>query len=328
MGGLLDDERRAGGRTIGIGLLFVIGTALLSGVSNLVNALAMRGANPDAFVTLRNGLVAVLLVPLVLLARSTQHRVRLRPTDWLRLVTIGLVGGAIPFILFFRGLQLATAGGGTTTASFVYRTLFLFATVLAVVFLRERVSPRLVLAAGLLLIGNALLLSFVSPVWTDGTALVFVATALWAGEYTLSKQTLRDLPSGTVALGRMGFGAIFLLAYILVSGQANALGGVHGDAAGWVALSTILLLGFVVTWYAGLKAIDLSVATAVLILGYPITWALNLAMGREAFGLVQAAGAVAIVGGVVLAIGLASLRDTWRGLSRVLVARARGAHPR
>ncbi|HLB67241.1 MAG TPA: hypothetical protein VJN63_02005, partial [Thermoplasmata archaeon] len=54
---------------IGMGLLFVIGTALLSGVSNLVNAVAMRGVNADAFVTLRNALVALLLVPVVLLAR-------------------------------------------------------------------------------------------------------------------------------------------------------------------------------------------------------------------------------------------------------------------
>ena len=312
---------------IGMGLLFVIGTALLSGVSNLVNAIAMRGVNADAFVTLRNALVALLLVPVVLLARPPKG-LRLRPFDWARLAIIGLIGGAIPFVLFFRGIQLATAAGGTTTASFLYRMLFLLAAVFAVVFLRERLSARLFLAAILLLVGNALLMSLVSPVWTDGAGLVLAATALWAGEYTLSKRTLRDLPSATVALGRMGFGAVFLVAYIGISGQTDALFALRGDNLQWVALSTMLLLGFVVTWYAGLKVVDLSVATAVLILGYPVTWVFNLVLGREPFGLPQAAGAAVVVIGVVLAMGIAALRDTWSALAGIVFTRVRGARSR
>lgn len=309
---------------IGMGLLLVIGTALLSGVSNLVNAVAMKGVNADAFVTLRNALVALLLVPLVLLARPAE-RLRLRPFDWARLATIGLIGGAIPFVLFFRGIQLATAEGGTTTASFLYRMLFLPAAVFAVIFLRERLSARLLLAAVLLLVGNVLLMSFVTPIWTDGAGFVLAATILWAGEYTLSKRTLRDLPSGTVALGRMGFGAIFLAVYVGLSGQTEALFAFRGDNLQWIALSTILLLGFVVTWYAGLKVVDLSVATAVLILGYPVTWVFNLALGRESFGLPQAAGATVVVLGVVLAMGITALRDTWRSVIDIVVMRVRGA---
>ena len=312
---------------IGTGLLFIIATALLSGLSNLVNAVAMKGVSADAFVTLRNALVALLLVPLFLLVRPPQ-RAHLRSVDWARLATIGLIGGAIPFVLFFRGIQLATSEGGTTTASFLYRTLFLFAAVFAVVFLRERLSGRLFLAAILLLVGNALLMSFVSPIWTSGAALVMAATALWAGEYTLSKRTLRDLPSATVALGRMGFGAVFLIAYIGFSGQTDALVALRGESLQWMGLSTILLLGFVVTWYAGLKVVDLSVATAVLILGYPVTWVFNLVLARESFGLPQAAGAAVVVLGVVLAVGVASLRDTWEALTEIIIMRVRGVQPR
>lgn len=65
---------------IGMGLLFVIGTAFLSGVSNLVNAVAMKGMNADAFVTLRNALVALLLVPLVLRVRHRTGADRHRST--------------------------------------------------------------------------------------------------------------------------------------------------------------------------------------------------------------------------------------------------------
>ena len=116
------------------------------------------------------------------------------------------------------------------TASFVYRTLFLMATVLGVLFLRERFHWRIAAGAALLLGGNLLLLSLTTPIWTDGSAYVFAATALWAVGSTLSKRTLADLPSGTVALGRMGFGAIFLLGYLAATAQFTSVGQFTGPS--------------------------------------------------------------------------------------------------
>ena len=296
-------------KALGPGILLVLLTVLISGASNFVNFYAVQGANSDAFLAVRNVAVAALLVPLVLLVGRTA-RDKLSRKDWFKLGTIGLVGGAVPFLLFFRGLQMAGASGAAT-ATFGYRTLFLMAAVLGVVVLKERLSPRLALAAVLLLAGNVLLLSLTAPIWTDGTAYVLAATALWAGEYTLSKQTLRTLPSGTVALGRMGFGGAFLLGYVALTGQLGSVAAFSGAQWQWVALSAVLLVGFVATWYAGLKTVDLSVATAVLLLAFPITWALGFLASKSTFGLGEAAGVVAIVLGVALAIGLTSLRDTW-----------------
>jgi len=291
------------------GLLLVFFTAAISGVSTFVNAYAVQGTNPDAFLTARNALVAAMLLPLVLIL-APSSRTKLARRDWLRLSAIGLIGGAIPFLLFFRGIQMATAAGGAATASFGYRTLFLMATVLAVVVLRERVSKRMLLATVALLGGNALLLSLSAPVWTDGTALVLAATALWAAEYTMSKRALRDLPSGTVALGRMGFGAVFLVAYLAASNQLGAMGGLGGASLPWILVSAVLLLAFVSTWYAGLKHVDLGVATSVLVLAFPITWALQMVVVPAKFDLVAAVGAVVVVLGVLLAVGLTTVRDS------------------
>lgn len=310
-------------KAVGPGILLVLLTVLISGASNFVNFYAVQGTNSDAFIAVRNAAVAVLLVPLVFLAGRTV-REPLARKDWLKLGTIGLIGGAIPFLLFFRGLQMA-GSSGAATATFGFRTLFLMAAVLGVVFLRERLSPRLALAAVLLLAGNALLLSLTAPIWTDGTAYVLAATALWAAEYTLSKHALRTLPSGTVALGRMGFGGAFLLGYVAVTGQLGAVAALSAAQWQWVGLSAILLVGFVATWYASLKSVDLSVAAAVLVLAFPITWALGFVVSKSTFGLAQAAGVVAIALGAVLAIGLASLRDTWSTVVawiRATVARA------
>jgi drug/metabolite transporter (DMT)-like permease len=306
-------------RAVGPGILLILLTVLISGVSNFVNFYAVQGTNSDAFIAVRNGAVAVLLLPLGLLAVRTV-RTKLSRGDWAKLATIGLIGGAIPFLLFFRGLQMA-GSSGAATATFGYRTLFLMASVLGVVFLRERLSPRLALAAVLLVAGNALLLSLTAPIWTDGTAYVLLATALWAGEYTLSKHTLRHVPSGTVGMARMGFGGAFLLAYVAVTGQLGSITALSGAQWEWVALSAVLLVGFVATWYAGLKTVDVGVATATLTLAFPITWALGLLASKSTFGLAQAAGVVAIVVGVVLAIGLAALRETWETVLVWLKAR-------
>ncbi len=297
-------------KAVGPGILLVLLTVFISGVSNFVNFYAVGvPMNSDAFVAVRNAAVAVMLLPLVFLVGRTAGA-KLARKDWLKLGTIGLIGGAIPFLLFFRGLQLAGASGAAT-ATFGYRTLFLMAGVLGVVFLKEHLSPRLALAAALLLAGNVLLLSLTAPIWTDGTAYVLAATALWAGEYTLSKHALRTLPSGTVALGRMGFGGAFLMAYVALTGQLGTVAGFGALQWQWVAISAVLLVGFVMTWYAGLKTVDVSLASAMLVLAFPITWALGFLASKSTFGLPEAAGVAAIVLGVALAIGMTSLRDTW-----------------
>ncbi len=297
------------GRVVGPGILLVFLTVLISGVSNFVNFYAVQGTSSDAFIAVRNATVAVMLVPVGLLAVRGLPK-GLARRDWVKLGTIGLIGGAIPFLLFFRGLQIAGTAGAAT-ATFGYRTLFLMASVFGVVFLSERLSPRFALAAGLLVAGNALLLSLTAPIWTDGTAYVLAATALWAGEYTLSKHTLRNVPSGTVALARMGFGGVFLLGYVALTGQLGSVAALSGAQWEWILLSAVLLVGFVTTWYAGLKTVDLSVASAMLVLAFPITWVLGFFASKSAFGLPEAAGVVAIVLGVVAAVGVASLRETW-----------------
>ncbi len=311
-------ERRAD--WVGPGILLVLLTAVISGLSTFVNAYAVQGTNSDAFVTLRNLAVAGLLLPIALVAGQLKLK-SLRRVDWLRLVVIGVVGGAVPFLLFFRGLELATAAGGAATASFGYRTLFLMATLLGVVALRERLQGPVLLAAALLLVGNGLLLSLGAPIWTDGSAYVLAATGLWAIEYTVSKRTLRDLPSTTVGLGRMGFGAGALAVYLSLTAQWSAVGGFTAAQWGWVGISAALLLGFVLSWYGGLKRVEVGRATSVLVLGFPITWALTIALKGAPLELPQALGAAAIALGALVAVGLASLRATGRFVVRAVARR-------
>lgn len=311
----MPDDATPGASFRSVGLLLVLLTAIISGISTFVNAYAVHGTSSDAFVTVRNLAVAGLILPLAVLARRS-FVAPLRRVDWARLLAIGVVGGGIPFLLFFHGLALASAAGGGLTASFLYRTLFLMATVFGVVFLKEHFHPRVALAAGLLLGGNYLLLSLTAPVWTDGTLYVLAATVLWAVEYTISKRTLRDLPSGLVAFGRMGIGAAFLVGYLAFTSQLGAVGALSTGQWTWVLISAVLLAAFVGTWYAGLRRVDLGVATSVLVLGFPVTWLLSVLVAGSSFTPAQAAGAAAVVGGVVVVVGLTLLRQTWTVVAR------------
>ncbi|HTT15325.1 MAG TPA: DMT family transporter [Thermoplasmata archaeon] len=311
-------RERSGATSIGLALVLV--TALVSGVSTFVNLYAVAGTNSDAFVTVRNLVTALFLVPIALLAGRGLAG-PLRRVDWGRLALIGLLGGAIPFLLFFRGIELATAAGGGATASFVYRTLFLMATVFGVVALRERFRARVTIAAVLLLGGNLLLLSLTSPLWTNGTAYVFAATVLWAVEYSISRRALRDLSGPTVALGRMGFGAGFLVVYLALTAQLGAAASLSGGQWEWVMLSALLLTAFVLTWYTGLRQVELSVATSVLVLGFPLTWLLTVSLAGAPLTVAQVAGAVVVAAGVAVAIGRSAIRDAWSDLVRATRSR-------
>ncbi len=302
---------------VGIGLLLVLSTAVISGVSTFLNTYAVGGTSTDAFVTVRNSLVALAMVPMALLATSGTRK-GLEKRDWARLAVIGLIGGSIPFLLFFHGLQMATQAGGGVTASFFYRTLFLMAIVMGIVTLGERLRPAALLGAVLLLGGNALLLSLTSAIWVDGTGYVVLATLLWACEYTLSKWTMRDLPSGTVALGRMGFGAVFLLAYLAFTDQVAAVGAFSAAQWIWVGISAALLVAFVATWYEGLRRVDLGVATSMLVLGFPVTFLLAVALRGSPMSLGQSLGVFAIFAGAALTVGWVLARETGTVLRRAV----------
>jgi drug/metabolite transporter (DMT)-like permease len=308
------------GRVAAIGLLLVLATAIISGVSTFVNSYALVGTSSDAFVTVRNLAVALAIAPVALVATRRSPE-KLRAVDYGGLALVGLIGGAIPFLLFFHGLALATAAGGAATASFVYRSLFLMATVFGLLFLRERFHTRVFVGAALLLVGNVLLLSILSPLWTPGTTYVFAATALWAAEYTVSKKLLGTLRSSTVGFGRMGFGAVFLLGYLALTSQYGGVAALTGSQWEWVGISAALLTAFVLTWYAGLQRADVSVATSVLVLGFPVTFLLGVFAKGAHVTVDEAIGAAAVVAGVAVVAGWRRWSDLG-ALLRASVARS------
>ena len=78
---------------------------------------------------------------------------RLSGRERLGLLAIGIIGGGIPFALFFEGLALSSS----PAAAVIHKTLFLWVAVLAVPFLGERFGLLPIAALVLLLTGTVML---------------------------------------------------------------------------------------------------------------------------------------------------------------------------
>jgi drug/metabolite transporter (DMT)-like permease len=274
------------------GIILVLITAIVSGVSIFLNSFAVKGFDSSVFTFSKNMLVAVFLLAIILGIGQLSALRQLTSKQWMKLTTIGLIGGSIPFLLFFKGLQMTTA----TSSGFIHKMLFIFATVMAVIFLKEKINKWLIIGISLLTAGT---FALVKPQlsFSLGEGLILAAVIMWAAENTISKQILKDLSGTVVAFGRMFFGAMFIFIFLLFTGKAGKIATMTLDQYVWIALTTVLLLLYVMTFYNGLKHVKLSTAAAMLSLGMPITIALDFAFRGAAVTAYQAIGAMLIVAG-------------------------------
>jgi drug/metabolite transporter (DMT)-like permease len=262
------------------GLAFALATATISGFSVAINASAVREfSDPVLFTTLKNAVAAVILIGLAAVAvpRLGPAIAGLSRRSLIGLVAIGIIGGGIPFILFFTGLANASA----PAAAVIHKTLFVWVAILAVILLRERLGP-LQLAAIAVLAGSQLLIQPPSGVrWTGGETLIAAATGLWAIEVIVAKRVLRDVPAPIAAAARLSIGLVVLVGYLLVTGSLTGLAALTFTQWMWIAITGVFLAGYVATWYAALRRAPATAVTAVLTLGAPITAAVQLVVNGQ-----------------------------------------------
>jgi drug/metabolite transporter (DMT)-like permease len=281
-------------RSTGIALAFA--TACISGVSIWVNSHAVtRFDDATVYTTAKNAVAGLLLVALALAPRSgafTSPSVRRHPRA---LIAIALIGGSVPFVLFFEGLARAQA----TQASFIQKTLVVWVALLAVPLLRERLGPAHVAAIAFVIAGQAALVGDAGTLtFGAGEAMILAATLLWAVEVVLAKRLLADVPVRTLAVARMGLGTLVLLVWLAATARLNDLAQLGGSQWGWVLLTGLLLTGYVATWYAALARAQAVDVTAVLVFGAVITAVLAHTFDGATFDLT---GVILVTLGAALA---------------------------
>jgi drug/metabolite transporter (DMT)-like permease len=268
------------------GVYFALLTSLVSGISVFFNKFATAEfKDPYVFTALKNVGVAFLFLGIIAIPKFWKELKSLGKKDWANLIIIAVVGGSIPFLLFFKGLTMTSA----VNAAFIHKTLFIWVGILAVFFLKEKFGRLQWLAFALLFGGNLLLGGLKS--WRIGTGevMIFGATLLWSIEYIFAKRALKKISSELVAWGRMFLGAIILVGFIIVGGRGAGLL-LTAHQISWLVISNVLLFGYVVFWYKALKYENASVVTAYLVPASLITTILNSIFVSRQFSL-QAAGA-------------------------------------
>jgi len=254
----------------GIYLAFL--TAIISGFAIFLNKFAVSAwSNSSVFTAAKNLIAAAFLVSLIFLLRKLPELKTLSKKQWLLLAAIGLIGGSVPFLLFFRGLTLTLA----SSAAFIQKTLFIWVALMALPFLKEKISSLQFLALGIILVGIYLLKPLGNFRFGYGELLILLATFLWAIESIIAKFALRNISALTVGSARMFFGSFFLLFYLFLAGDLGQLFVFSWIKIEWLIISGAVLFGYVFAWYSALKFAPATVVSAILVIAAPITLLLD-----------------------------------------------------
>ncbi len=302
-------HRHEGRRHIGVAL--AAATAVISGFAVFVNGYGVRAwagvADATTYTTFKNLVAAfVLVVVAAALTRRGSAEGLARPAggaQWAGVVAVAVVGGSIPFALFFEGFSQATS----SQAAFIHKTLVVWVVLLAVVFLRERIGWAHVAAVGLLLWGQAVLAGGLNELTLgSGEWMMLSATLLWSIEVVVAKRMLADVSAMTLAVARMAGGVALLIGYGLLRGALMELSGLTTLHLLWVVATGIVLAAYVASWYAALARAQAVDVTAVLVGGALITALLNV--GVRGLAAPPVAGLGLVLAGVALAVVATWLR--------------------
>jgi drug/metabolite transporter (DMT)-like permease len=279
------------------GIAFALAAAFISGISIYVNKAAVTAVgDPLLFTTLKNSLVGGIMLAYLVSFRGRLRPVKISPLTWPGLLGLALIGGSVPFLLFFEGLSLAAA----PSAALVHKSLFIWVALLAVPLLGER--PGAWTLAGLALLAAGQLLSGWPGVWGWGVGetLVLIATILWAGETILVKRLLPGTPTSIALAARMAGGSMVMWVY-LFSSRPGFEFGLTGTGWLWVILTAVLLLGYVSAWYGALERSPATIVTGLLPLGAVITAGISLGAGGGSLSGLGGLGLAAMgIGGALL----------------------------
>jgi drug/metabolite transporter (DMT)-like permease len=289
-------------RATGVALAF--STAVISGISVWVNSRAVQHfGDATVYTTAKNAVAGALLLVLFASAgRSSARAFReLSRRHLLALVGVGVIGGSVPFVLFFEGLARAEA----TQASFIQKTLVIWVAALAVPFLHERFGVPHAVSISLLVAGQAWLVGSAGTItFGAGEAMILAATLLWAVEVVYVKRLTSAISPSLLAAARMAIGTVLLLLWVAVSGRMGSLTALDWTQWRWVLLTGLLLTAYVATWYGALARAQAIDVTAVLVFGALVTAALAGAFDGKAVSVLG----IALVAAGSAVMALAALR--------------------
>ena len=278
----------------------VLIAAIISGTNNFLTKIAVTAIkDPILYTSLKNTIVAIFIIGAILLLKKLPEVLSLTKRQLLRLLAIGFIGGAVPFALFFTGLQQTSA----INAGLIHKTLFVWVLLIAIPILKEKLTWQQWAGVAAIFGANFFLGGFNGFNLNIGELMILGATVFWAIENIIAKKALEDISSVVVAAARMTFGSMFLILFLALKGAPmGAAFSLNATQWGWTLLTSVLLLGYVSFWYAALKNAPATYVATLLVPATLVTNVLSAVFVTGALTIPQVASAILLIAGTVLMI--------------------------
>jgi len=249
----------------GIYLAFI--TALISGFSIFLNKYAVGIVTPPLYFTaVKNAVVALLILLVVINSKKLSSLKNLSKKELGLLLSIGVIGGSIPFYLFFTGLSQVSA----INAAIIQKLMIVWVALLAGPILKEKLTKLQFTAVTVLFLSNFVIGGFKGFTFSTGELMIFASTLFWAVEYMLARKVLKSVDPDVVVLFRMGIGSLLLLGATFFTPTAKNVK-LDSQSLFWMTLSVGLLFGYVISWYRALKFAKATTVVSILVASTLIT---------------------------------------------------------
>lgn len=284
-------------KTLRYATLLALTAALISGTNNFLTKIAVTAVKgPVLYTALKNGVVAIFLIGILIVLKKWPEIKNLTKKQWIKLAAVGVVGGSVPFALYFTGLAQTSA----MNASLIHKTLFLWVLMLGIPILKEKLSKLQWLGIITIFGANLFIGGFQGFKYNSGELMILAATILWAVENIIAKSALKDISSLVLASARMVLGSILLFIFVFSKGGVVSLFSLSVVQCGWTLLTSMLLLGYVVTWYTALKHAPATYVATLLVSATLITNMLSAVFVTHVFTVTQVLSSILCLVGLAL----------------------------
>jgi len=277
-----------------VGVAFVLLTAVLSG---LRPALTKFGAEtyPPILLAAFTVLFSAIASFVVLLARK-QPTSSLIP-DQKKYFTSGIIGAGLAPLFLYLGLQTTS---GIDTSLFLQIEL-VYSLVICYFLMREKITLQQVFLTAIVFVGAiATLFKESAPTLSAGAMMILAVPLFYVLSNAMSKDLLKRHTPEAVSTMRQIYGALFLLATVLLFEGAPASIVLDPQFLLYAAMLGILLTGVALCWYNAIGRVNVSKATAIGAVEVIVSVVASCIVLGEVPTLLQYFGITLIVAGTVL----------------------------
>jgi drug/metabolite transporter (DMT)-like permease len=276
-------------------------TAIFWGGTFVAGRFVAQNVGPFSIAFLRFTIASILLLVITWIIEGTLPK--LKKSQVIPIILLGIVGIFIYNVMFFKGLKIIEAG----RASLVIATCPIFITIFSSVFLKEKID--LVKGLGIIIsvCGAIIVISKgnISRIFEGGLGLgelyIFCCVFSWVSYSLIGKVVMKDLSPLVSVSYSSAIGAIALLIPAFFEGLARNI--VSQSALDWLCISYLGVFGTVigfVWYYQGVERIGPTKA-GLFINFVPISAILcAFFILKEPITLSLAIGAVLVISGVYL----------------------------